>query len=153
MRLDLTEIPLDSFLEECKAEIQPILEVRNQSLIVHSSFDRQGIEADRLKLNQVAMNLLTNASKYSPSNSNIEIHVDRDDEHLLFGVKDQGIGLKAEDIPKLFKPFPDIEVEGKFQRTGLGLSIAKASLSYITGKYTRSLVVRARVHCSGSGYP
>jgi signal transduction histidine kinase len=80
------------------------------------------------------MNLLSKASKYSPRDSLIEIHVDRDGEHLLFGVKDQGIGLNAEDIPKLFGPFPDIEVEGKYERTGLGLSIAKGIIELHNGE-------------------
>ncbi len=100
MRLTLTDIPFDTFIEECKAEIHPILAFKRQKLVIHSSYDGQGIVADRLKLNQVVMNLLSNASKYSPRDSLIEIHVDRNGDHLLFGVKDQGVGLNPGDIPQ-----------------------------------------------------
>ena len=134
MKLNYTDISLESFIEECQAEIHPILSVRNQKLVIHSSFDGHEIEADKMKLNQVVMNLLSNASKYSPRDSLIEIYVDRDGELVLFGVKDQGIGLKAEDIPKLFEPFPEIEVEGKYDRIGLGLSIAKGIIELHNGE-------------------
>ena len=134
MRLNQEDIPFDTFIEECQAEVRPILAVKSQKLVIHSSFDGDSLEADKLKLSHVVMNLLSNASKYSPCDSPIEIHVDRDGEHILFGVKDKGIGLNAEDIPKLFKPFPDIIVEGKYERTGLGLSIAKGIIELHNGE-------------------
>jgi signal transduction histidine kinase len=134
MKLTPEEIPLDAFIEEAKAEIHPILASRTQRLVIESTFTGQKIEADKYKLNQVLMNLLNNASKYSPYESIIELHVDEEREHILFGVKDKGIGFKAEDIPKLFKPFPDIKVKGKYERTGLGLSIAKGIIELHNGE-------------------
>jgi cell cycle sensor histidine kinase DivJ len=134
MKLNLEEIPLDAFIDEAKAEIHPILTSRNQKLVIESTFNGQGIEADKYKLNQVVMNLLNNASKYSPCESIIELHVDRVGQHIMFSVKDQGIGLNAEDISKLFEPFPDIEIDGKYERTGLGLSIAKGIIELHNGE-------------------
>ncbi len=134
MRLDLTEIQLDSFIDEVQAEMTPILVSRTQKLAIKTTFDRQGIMADKYKLTQVLLNLINNASKFSPCGYSIELIVDGDEGHVRFSVKDQGIGMRPEDIPKLFQPFPDIEVEGKYTRTGLGLSISKGIIDLHNGE-------------------
>jgi signal transduction histidine kinase len=51
--------------------------------------------------------------------------VQKVDDAARFSVTDEGIGLSSEDIPKLFKPFPDIRKPGHYEGTGLGLSICK----------------------------
>ena len=81
---------------------------------------------------------------YSDHNTFIEIQAEEDSSHICFSVKDQGIGLKAEDIPKLFEPFPDIEVDGKYDRTGLGLSISKGIIELHKGEI--------HAESEGSGY-
>jgi signal transduction histidine kinase len=89
---------------------------------------------DKMKLIQVVINLLTNASKFSSEDSEILFEVNEDSDYIVFKVKDQGIGLKEEDFSQLFTPFPDITVEGNYNRTGLGLSIAKGIVELHKGE-------------------
>ena len=53
---------------------------------------------------------------------------------MLFSVRDTGVGLTKEDIPKLFKPFPGIHTEGNPEGTGLGLSICKGIVELHGGR-------------------
>ena len=133
-KLNLTQVSVDALMEEIKAQVAPILSVRHQKLVLNSSCNGLMVEADRLKLTQVIMNLLSNASKYSPPESIIEVQLERDVHHLVFSIKDYGIGIREEDLSKLIKPFPDIEVEGTFNRTGLGLSITKGIIELHNGE-------------------
>jgi K+-sensing histidine kinase KdpD len=75
---------------------------------------------------QVLVNLIDNASKYSPKRSRIKVKAETVNDEIKFSIMDEGIGLTEEDIPKLFKPFPDIERPVVTERSvGLGLSICK----------------------------
>ncbi len=124
VKLELSSVPIASFVEEIDAEIKPICVEMGQKLVVDSECSGVMV-VDRMKMVQVLMNLLSNASKYSPSNSVIKLDVEEEQDYVMFSISDSGIGLREEDLPKLFEPFPDIDVDGNFNRTGLGLSIVK----------------------------
>ena len=83
---------IDVLMDEIMAEKAPILKVRNQQADFNSSCKGPVVEADRMMLIQVIMNLLSNSSKYSPPESVIEIKVERDTYHMIFNIKDKGIG-------------------------------------------------------------
>ncbi|MBQ9538852.1 MAG: response regulator, partial [Treponema sp.] len=90
---------------------------------------------DDIRIKQCILNILTNAVKYTPEGSvTLSIYHERLDEgrcYLCVSVKDTGIGIKEEDIKKLFSPFERIE-EGRnkaIEGTGLGMSIVKSLLS------------------------
>ena len=126
MELEHKSLQVSDLLEHIEEEISPIIENKNQRLefLVHRGVD--AIEADKEKLSQVLINLLTNASKFSPDNSDIVLTVEDEAAYLRFSVKDEGFGLNEEDIGKLFKPFPEIERPSVTEKsTGLGLSICK----------------------------
>jgi len=80
---------------------------------------------DQLRLGQVLVNLVGNASKFSPDDSVIEVNLVDEGEVVLFSVRDQGAGIREEDMGKLFKAFPGIRVPGVKDSTGLGLSICR----------------------------
>jgi CheY-like chemotaxis protein len=83
------------------------------------------IVADERKLKQILFNLVSNAVKFTPESGTIDLTAARDGEFIEITVADSGIGIKAEDIPKLFQPFTQLEsvytktIEG----TGLGLAL------------------------------
>jgi signal transduction histidine kinase len=71
-------------------------------------------------------NLLGNAVKYSQIDSNIYFELNRSsDREVSFQIKDEGIGIPAEDQPQLFKSYYRAENVGKIPGTGLGLSTLK----------------------------
>lgn len=79
---------------------------------------------DPLRLEQVLSNLLSNAAKFSPEGSRIDVAVREEDNAMVLEVRDQGIGINPDDIPILFLPFrrqrPDVA-----PGAGLGLSVVR----------------------------
>ncbi len=80
---------------------------------------------DAERLRQVFTNLISNATKYSPPNTDIRTTVTRLDGRVLISVSDQGAGIDPADSRHLFQPFARLRQERQASGTGLGLYIAK----------------------------
>jgi two-component system phosphate regulon sensor histidine kinase PhoR len=84
------------------------------------------MEADRDKLKQVLLNLLSNSIKYNRPNGSVIITSAFDAANISITIQDTGMGIPEESIPHLFEKFFRVrEHEGKATGTGLGLSICK----------------------------
>jgi two-component system sensor histidine kinase/response regulator len=83
------------------------------------------IFGDEMRVEQVIVNFLTNAIKYSPGTSEIELTVNVKDEQLYVAVKDQGIGMLPEQLNHVFDKFYRVEeTSQRFQGLGIGLYIS-----------------------------
>ena len=96
---------------------------------------------DDLRIKQIFNNLLSNAFKYTDYGIvewNISFEREGDNVWLVSYVKDTGIGIKSEDIPKLFKNYSQVnaEISRKTESTGLGLSITKHLVEMMDGTIT-----------------
>ncbi len=93
------------------------------------------ISSDEARLKQVLNNLLSNAIKYS-GEGEVKLAVSVDKERLRFDVSDNGIGIKDEDIGKMFRPFEQLDlVKNKnIVGTGLGLTITKRICELMSGE-------------------
>jgi two-component system phosphate regulon sensor histidine kinase PhoR len=95
------------------------------------------VEADRNYLEQISINLLDNAIKYTPEGGRITISViEKDQREVLVSVQDTGIGIPKEDLPRIFERFYRVD-KGRSQElggTGLGLSIVKHLVQAHGGK-------------------
>jgi PAS domain S-box-containing protein len=80
------------------------------------------VEADQSKLEQVILNLLDNAAKYSPVGTEIHVLVKQDSDQLAIGVRDQGKGIPADEQGKLFQSFERLH-ENSVTKPGLGLGL------------------------------
>ncbi|MBI4493943.1 MAG: sensor histidine kinase [Chloroflexi bacterium] len=80
---------------------------------------------DRDRLAQVVGNLLGNAAKYSPEGGEIRVAVEPLDGEVHLSVSDQGVGLRPEDLPRVFEPFERLEETRNLEGAGLGLFICK----------------------------
>lgn len=84
---------------------------------------------DERKIKQVLINLLTNAVKFTPEGGQVTLKAwsDSEEEQIIFSVIDTGIGIKSENMDKLFKSFVQIEssLSRRYEGTGLGLSLVK----------------------------
>ncbi len=92
------------------------------------------VMADRLKLKQILVNLITNAIKYNKVGGSVTLAYKIENHNLVFRVEDNGPGIKEESKSVIFKPFErlgaeDSEVEG----TGIGLSISKKLIELMNG--------------------
>lgn len=93
---------------------------------------------DTDKFQQIMLNLIDNASKYSPEKSLVEINITQnyDKNTLSISIKDEGIGIKEEDIEKIFGKFSRIDspLTRKIQGNGLGLYITKTLTEKMNGE-------------------
>ena len=93
------------------------------------------VRADPEKLRQVLVNLLTNATKFTPSGGKVRIEAEREFDRVRFRVSDTGIGIPADQIEHVFEPFVQLE-HGRTRRysgIGLGLSISRDLVSAMGG--------------------
>jgi signal transduction histidine kinase len=83
------------------------------------------IEADQRKLKQILFNLLSNAVKFTPTGGTVKVSAVKDQNYVEITVADSGIGIKEEDIQKLFHPFTQLEsvYTKEYEGTGLGLAL------------------------------
>ena len=130
---------------------------RRQSFTVNTDLQHENVLGDPNRLNQVLMNILSNAVKYTPNGGHIRLEVEElpRNEHYAryrFVVQDDGIGMSEAFQKTLFDPFTREERSGtnKVQGTGLGMAITKSvidlmggsiSVESATGKGTRFEVV------------
>lgn len=132
-KLEITEnaYDLSSFIHDCYIMIAEKAEKKGLELIVTCDPKLPAVlKGDESRLRQVVTNLLSNAAKYTERGS-ITLSFNRvgTDENMLLevSVKDTGIGIRKEDMDKLFSRFArfDIEKNRNIEGTGLGLSLAK----------------------------
>jgi two-component system phosphate regulon sensor histidine kinase PhoR len=83
------------------------------------------ISADQGRLDQVLVNLLHNAIKFTPPGGEISITAQSLDGEILFSVKDTGIGISSEELPRIFERFYKVDRARSSGGTGLGLAIAR----------------------------
>src|SRR5262249_38109974 len=90
-----------------------------QTLSIVSDEDSIAIEGDAVRLQQVLVNLLSNASKFSPSSTTIKLSAKIEGDEAVVRVRDQGIGLSAEMLRAVFQPFMQLDTSGD-RTQGLG---------------------------------
>lgn len=81
------------------------------------------VDADPVRLEQVASNLLTNAVKYTPEGGKIWLSVRREDGHGVLSVRDNGDGISQDILPRVFEPFVQAEQQLARSKGGLGLGL------------------------------
>lgn len=109
----------------------------NVALKVEQDPRLEFIEADKLRFKQILFNLLDNAVKFSkPESGVVTIAAKKEKDMAKFSVSDTGIGIKEEDMKKLFKEFEQLDtgITRKYGGTGLGLAITKQLVELHGGK-------------------
>lgn len=131
---------LDELADDMETVFRP--QTQNKGILFRTerNYDNAFFTGDEFKLRQVIMNLIGNAVKFT-SEGGITFTIStekRQDyyETIKFSVKDTGIGIKAENIKKIFKPFEQSEnsISREFGGTGLGLSISQSLVELMGGK-------------------
>lgn len=98
-------IDIHTFLQDCYHETSQLFRQKNQELILDIRFEHLVLQLDRGKLLQVMINLLGNAQKFTPENQSIILRATVDQDTLMIHVIDTGIGIKRNDLQKIFEKF------------------------------------------------
>jgi two-component system CheB/CheR fusion protein len=114
-----TDFLLDELIAECAEELQA--GSKKHRIIIKGDTNIQ-IHADKNRLEQVIINLVANAIKYSPDADNVIIDVQKVDEGIKISVTDFGIGIPAENVPLIFDRFYRVD-ENSQRYAGLGLGL------------------------------
>lgn len=123
--LELNPTPITDLLEEAKHYIAPIGKIRDIEIECDYQPDLW-VQANRQKLLQVVLNLLSNALKYGPVSSVVTLRAYQQDQQVVIEVLDTGGGISPALRERLFTPFDRLGAEQtKIEGTGLGLALSK----------------------------
>jgi len=119
------DVSVEALLADMAREMKGIVDAAEQKIEVELKGDLGGLRIDPERLRHVFINLLANASKYSPIESVITLYARPGPEGFVrFGVRDQGPGISEECVPRVFEKF--YRVPGQTRKgAGLGLTIAR----------------------------
>ncbi len=109
------------------ATVRPQADQKGLKLVLDENGCPETMVADLLRFRQILYNLLSNAVKFTPEGGQVTVTAQRNGESLAVAVQDTGIGFKAEDMPKLFEEFTqlDASLARRDEGTGLGLALTK----------------------------
>lgn len=136
--IDRAQFDLNKLIEDIALGFGHAITSKKQILTVNSQSDDLIINADRNKIEQVLVNLIDNAVKYTGESGRIELSVDELNGEIRITVRDTGIGIAKEHLDRIFERFyrADKARSRELGGTGLGLSIAKHIILAHNGKIT-----------------
>jgi CheY-like chemotaxis protein len=131
-------IELNSAVLRAVEACQSAAEARRQILDVQTWNEPLIVEGDLLRMPQIVLNLLNNAIKYTPEGGRIAVSIERDGDWAMLRVKDSGVGILPELLPKVFDLF--VQGERTLARTegglGIGLTIVRKLVALHEGTVT-----------------
>ena len=124
---------LAALIEEVAASASETLEQTVQAVLLGESPQQWQTLTDGPRLRQVLLNLVENAHKYSPTDSPIRISLRSTNDQIELGVHDRGIGIPAQELPRVFERFFRSSTAGTRTGSGLGLFIAHSLVHSLGG--------------------
>ncbi len=144
LEIEAAEVSLFEISQNAISEVFFLAEQKNIA-IKNNIKQALGVLADSEILERVFINLLTNAIKYSPNNSLVELTAIQESKKCKVAVSDNGLGISEELIPKVFDKFAqaDAKKSGKVRSTGLGLTFCKMAIEVHGGEIGVNSIVGA----------
>ncbi|MBI4394152.1 MAG: PAS domain-containing sensor histidine kinase [Euryarchaeota archaeon] len=135
LRLDRQETDIAAIVEEAVDSFKAPAKTGNVTLEIRGNAPT-GIKADKRRIGQVMYNLLSNALKFSNAGGRVTIEMGDQAGAALVRVSDEGLGIRPEDIPKLFQAFSQVHdtMQKTHAGTGLGLYICRGIIEQHGGR-------------------
>jgi signal transduction histidine kinase len=127
VEFDVRKVPVPDVLKATEEILVPQIGAKKLRYQARNDCGESGVNADREKLLQILINLLTNAVRHTPEGGQIEVSCVRDRDDVLIRVCDTGPGIPSDKLAAIFEPFVQVEevYEGQRLGVGLGLSISR----------------------------
>lgn len=122
--LKLERVTLASVIDAAVESARPLLDRKQHRFTVSLPPEAVLLEADPLRLAQILSNLITNSAKYTDPGGRIEVAARVEDGSLTIEITDDGIGIPAEAVPKLFDMFSQFDTSAGRAEGGLGIGLA-----------------------------
>jgi two-component system, sensor histidine kinase and response regulator len=136
-QLEVEAEPFDlrASLEKTARVLRPLADKRGLALELQIAAEVGTLTSDRRRVEQVLMNLVSNAIKFTEQGS-VTVACSGNEAEVEIQVRDTGIGIRAEDLGVLFQPFRQVDAgtARKYEGTGLGLSISKRMVELLGGR-------------------
>ncbi|MBU0574337.1 MAG: hypothetical protein KKH83_07680 [Candidatus Margulisbacteria bacterium] len=135
IKINRQDINIGETIKNAVDSIKPQFDRKDISILVDVPADLLKISADKNKISQVLVNLLSNALKFSPEHSKIHITAKESNKNIIVKIKDEGMGIIKKDLKKVFDKFYSASEESvKVKGTGLGLALCKIIIEAHGGK-------------------
>ena len=135
IQLQLEPVDIKSLLRGTGMQISPLIQGKGQHLEIDLPPSLPIIRGDGQRLEQVVLNLLNNATKFSKEGGNIVLRARSRDTEIVVEVQDSGIGIAPEEQSRLFKPYSRLDADRqRHPGLGLGLALAKQVVELHGGK-------------------
>jgi PAS domain S-box-containing protein len=124
VHLRLEPVSLPDVIREAIEATRHLIDERQHRLTVQLPEEALYVHGDVVRLNQIVVNLLTNAAKYTPMGGTIEVRVARSRGDAVLAVRDDGMGIANDMLPKIFEMYSRADQLGNGANDGLGIGLA-----------------------------
>jgi signal transduction histidine kinase len=135
LEMHIEDLSLAEITGECLALTQPLMGKKQIQVENYISKEHDcHVRADRLRLKQVFLNLITNAIKYNCEHGSISLACNRGkNDTVIINISDTGLGVPEEALSQLFEPFKRLHIKNSTEGTGIGLTVAKGLVEAMQG--------------------
>ncbi len=124
-KLQRETLDLNALLERSAQMVQVLMQSKDHTLSLYLASGPIWISGDPVRLEQVVVNLLNNAAKYTPPGGLIALRSEIQKNEAVIHVQDSGVGIPKEMLTKIFEPFLQMDSTRRSEGLGIGLSLAK----------------------------
>lgn len=142
VELEITNFNLVTTISQCVALMQPIAAKENIKITTTDVADSFLVNADQRACRQILVNLLSNAVKFSKPGGQVEVSLERLNGQMILTVRDYGIGVREDILPKLVEPF--VQAEDTYNKSVEGSGLGLAIVSGLVQSHGGSLTLESR---------
>ena len=126
IQLQREMIDASTLVDRAVATVKQTVDARQQSFSVDCSKDPMPLDVDSTRIEQIFANLLSNAAKYTPEGGTIAVRCFRQDGQAVFQVRDSGVGIPSDMLPRVFDLFTQVDKSLDRSQGGLGIGLTVA---------------------------